>query len=271
MVASALTAEKSSARWLPERLGQLRPYAYHLAAALYLTLLLVADGAGSGATLRQQHALGVATFAFLFAATRFSPPAERRFVWLTVALWTLVELFASGVWGIYHYRLGQVPLFVPPGHGIIYLFGLRAGRTSLMQRNGRLVGRIALALAAIWALAGLTVLPLLSGRLDVAGAIVLPVLAFCILRSEAAPLYAAVFFATSVLEIVGTALGVWTWLPIQPGTHFPQGNPPSVVSAGYCLMDMGMLALLSRWQALALSRAGRALRERSRPSATNTA
>src|SRR5688500_5635691 len=103
----ALGARAFDLRWslgLPRAaLGRLRPYTFHLAFAVFLPLLLALDAAG--ASTRQQYALGLLTLAFLIVAARFSPPAERRQVWLVVVLWGLIELFASLVWGIYVYRL----------------------------------------------------------------------------------------------------------------------------------------------------------------------
>ena len=91
-------------------LKPLGPYTFHITLALYWPILLYADTHIQ--TLTQQHALGLLTFAFLFVATRFSPPTERRQVWLMVGIATCVELFLSQVWGLYQYRWGNVPL--PP-------------------------------------------------------------------------------------------------------------------------------------------------------------
>ena len=30
----------------------------------------------------------------------------------------------SLIWGVYHYRLHNLPMFVPPAHGLVYLAGL---------------------------------------------------------------------------------------------------------------------------------------------------
>src|SRR5688572_27978399 len=146
-------------------LKPLRPYTFHITLALYWPILLYADTQIQ--TLTQQHALGLLTFAFLFVATRFSPRTERRQVWLMVGIATGVELFLSLVWGPYQYRWGNVPLFVPPGHGLLYLFALRATRTPLMIRCGRSVKDVALACATLWAVGGLTVAPLVLGLVGV--------------------------------------------------------------------------------------------------------
>ena len=215
-------------------LGPLKPYAFHIALVIYWPVLLYADARVQA--LAQQYLLGALTFAFLFAATRFSPPSERRQVWLMVGIATCVELFCSVVWGLYRYRWGNVPLFVPPGHGLLYLFAIRAARTPLMASHGRTVGRVALACATVWAIGGLTVGPLVTGRVDVLGALLLPIFVW-LMRKPAAVVYAASFFVTAELELLGTAFGIWTWAAAAPVIHLPAGNPPSVIAGGYCIMD----------------------------------
>src|SRR5271167_3743002 len=41
---------------------------------------------------------------------------------------TLGEIFLSLAWGLYTYRLGNIPLFVPPGHVLMLLLGLALAR-----------------------------------------------------------------------------------------------------------------------------------------------
>ena len=215
-------------------LAALRPYTFHITLALYLPILLYADTRAT--TLTQQHALGVITFAFLFVATRFSPRTERRQVWLMVGIATGVELFLSLVWGLYQYRWGNVPLFVPPGHGLLYLFALRATRTPLMIDRGRSVKHVALACATLWAVGGLTVEPLVWGRVDAFGALFWPIFVV-LMRRPRAVLYAASFFVALELELLGTGFGNWAWAAVAPVIHLPAGNPPSVIAGGYCLLD----------------------------------
>ena len=64
------------------------------------------------------------TWLVLFGAlTRF--PVDRRAQALgVVAFATIGEVTGSLIWGVYHYRLHNLPLFVPPAHGIVYLTGL---------------------------------------------------------------------------------------------------------------------------------------------------
>lgn len=221
-------------------LGRFAPYAFLLGIALYWPLLLYADA--QAGTMAQQHLLGLLTFALLFAATRFSSREERRQVWLLVVIATGVELVLSVGLGLYSYRWDNVPLFVPPGHGLIFLFALRAARTPLVQGARRVVVGSALVAGCLWVAAGLTVIPLLGGRLDVFGLFVLPMFVWFLRRPPAA-MCAAAFFVISELELIGTALGNWTWAETTPVMHLPAGNPPAVVAAGYCVIEIAALRL----------------------------
>lgn len=220
-----------------------RPYALQVGFALYIPFILFVDSRIT--TIYEQYGLGVLTFAVLWFSTRGSPPEERRQVWLLVLVATGFEIVGSLLWGLYRYRFGNVPLYVPPGHGLVYLFGLTSARTPLFLRHGRAICRYALGLATAWAIAGLTVLPLLTGRVDVEGAICLPIFAWFVLRSPRAGMFAAIFFATSMLEIFGTSFGNWRWAAVAPHVGIGAGNPPSVIAGGYCVIDGSVLLVVT--------------------------
>ncbi len=231
---------------LGRRLG---PYRLHLALLAYTPAVLVI--AGHFRALGAQLGLGVATFALLVLCTRTLEPAQRRQVWICVVVATGFEVLGSQVWGVYRYRLGWIPPYVPPGHGLVYLFGLTAPGLPVFQRYGRRASIATLGACCVYALLGLTLLPRFTHRLDVQGALCLPVLAWWILRSRRHPLFAAIFVATLDLELSGTLAGDWQWLAVAPWTHLPSGNPPSAIAGGYCWIDgsvLGVSALIDRWR-----------------------
>jgi len=223
-------------------LARLRPYWLHLYLLVYTPVGLFAD---SRVTAQwQQYVLGLLTFAVLYLAALKAPREQRVQVWTCVAVATCFEIFGSLVWGVYRYRLHNLPLFVPPGHGIVYLFGLLAAQTPVVRRHGRRVAYAVLAVAGTWGLLGVTALPAVTGRMDVQGALCFPVFAYFLLRSPRWPLFAAIFIIVSELEIFGTSFGSWSWMPLAPWTHIPSGNPPSVIAGGYCVIDASVLGAL---------------------------
>jgi hypothetical protein len=188
---------------------------------------------------RQQLALGLATWGVLLLVCRGLPRERVAQVALVVVVATCTEVVGSILWGVYEYRLGNLPAFVPPGHGLVYLTGLRLSECSFVRRRPRPFVLGVLAICFVWTLAGLTVMP----RLDVAGALGAATFAACLLWGRAPTIYAGVFVAVAALEWYGTAVGTWRWAETIPGLGIPDGNPPSGVASGYVLFDVIALAL----------------------------
>jgi hypothetical protein len=223
-------------------LVRLKPYWLFAYVMVFTALGLFADSRVS--SLWQQDALGLLAFSALVLLSLKAPPELRLQAWICVGVATCFEVFASLVWGLYHYRMHNVPLYVPAGHGTVYLFGLMAAQTPLIQRHGRRVAYAVLAAATTWAVLGLTILPLIDGRVDVQGALLLPCLAWFLLRSPRWAVFAGIFVMVAELEILGTSFGNWYWMPYAPWTHIASGNPPSVAAGGYCIIDGTVMAVL---------------------------
>jgi hypothetical protein len=221
---------------------RLKPYSLHAYVMVFTALGLFADSRVTSVV--QQDLLSLLSFAVLFLVALKAPPSLRTQVWICVCIATGYEIFSSLVWGIYHYRFHNIPLYVPAGHGTVYLFGLLAMQTPLIRRHGKRVAYVVLGAATAWALLGVTVLPVLTGRTDVQGALWLPYFAWFMLRSPRWPVFAAIFVIVAELEICGTSFGNWYWVANAPWTHIPSGNPPSVVAGGYCIIDATVLGLM---------------------------
>jgi hypothetical protein len=220
------------------------PRWYALAGPAYLAALLALD---TQAGIDMQRALGVATWLVLLGALRPLRPLARAQALGVVLFATVGEVTGSLVWGVYHYRLHNLPLFIPPAHGLVYLSGLALSRTV----RARVLVAAAAAAAAVWGLLGLTVLP----RFDVAGAIGVPLLLVFLWRSRQRAAYAGVFLVVGALELYGTAIGTWRWAPTLPSLGIPDGNPPSGAASGYVWFDV--MALLAAPGLLALATAVR--------------
>ena len=203
------------------------------AGAAYLAALLALDHFSN---YEEQLALGVLTWAVLFAALSRVSTERLAQTLAVVGFATIGEVTGSLIWGVYHYRLHNLPLFVPPAHGLVYLTGLSLAFT--LRRHTRALVATAAISAAAWGLLGLTVLP----RRDVAGAIGVPLLLVFLLRSRNRAIYASVFLVVAALELYGTAIGTWRWAVRLPGLGIPDGNPPSGVASGYVWFDI--MALL---------------------------
>jgi hypothetical protein len=218
------------------------PRWYAVAGPLYLAALLALD---TQVGLRGQLMLGALTWLALLAALSPLPALARAQALGVVAFATVGEVTGSLLWGVYHYRLHNLPLFIPPAHGVVYLSGLALA--SLAPR--RTLVLLAGAGAVAWGLAGLTVLP----RLDVAGAVGVPLLCLFLWRSRSRAVYAGVFLVVGALELYGTSIGTWRWAVHLPGLGIPDGNPPSGVASGYVWFDV-MALLVAPYLVRAASR-----------------
>jgi hypothetical protein len=224
-----------------------------------LAALLAAD---HFASFHEQLALGALTWLVLLVAglRLLRTPIRRAQLIGVVCFATIGELTGSIVWGVYRYRLHNLPLFVPPAHGLVYLTGLSFA-VALRRHTRTLVVTAALA-ATTWGVLGLTVLP----RRDVAGAVGVPLLLVFLWRSRNRALYASVFLVVASLELYGTALGTWRWAPSLPGLGIPDGNPPSGVASGYVWFDV--MALLVAPALIARARRTRSEGEQPLPRST---
>ena len=211
------------------------PRWYAVALPAYLAGLLALD---TQVSLHGQLALGALTFLVLAVALRPLPPLVRAQAIGVVLFATVGEVTGSLVWGVYHYRLHNLPLFIPPAHGLVYLSGIALSRSL----RARAVVSAAAVGATAWGIAGLTLLP----RADVAGAVGVPLLLVFLWRSRSRATYAGVFLVVAALELYGTSIGTWRWARELPGLGIPDGNPPSGVGSGYVWFDL-MALLVAPW------------------------
>jgi len=181
----------------------------------------------------EQAVLGLTAWVFLVVALRLQPPAVRVQIATLVVVATLLEVIGSIVWGAYRYRLENLPLYVPAGHGLFYLAALRIASLPLLERHARRIVIAVTAGATVWMLYGLARPPLP----DLLGFVTWAIFIRFIVRGRYPLLYAVSFAMTTALELYGTGLGIWRWAPVLPGLMLPAGNPPTGIGAGYAAMD----------------------------------
>jgi hypothetical protein len=225
----------------------------------WLTVVLWLDREGGGVGAWEQRGLGVVTWGVLFVALWGVPPEVRaRTVAQTVvvvAFATVVEYVFSPTLGVYTYRLHNVPAFVPPGHGLVYLSALALGQARVVERHRRTAVVLVLATSGTWAAYGV----LAAARPDALGAFWAACLAVFVLLGPSQPVYLGAFVAVSWLELVGTSLGTWVWATHDPTGVVTIGNPPSGAAGGYGWFDLAGLLLapylLAAWDRLTPGRA----------------
>ena len=209
---------------------------FTLAVVLVFVVLGLAD---RHVDLTGQLGLGFATWLVLLAALRPLSLERRVQTLLVVGVATCMEVVGSILWGVYTYRLHNLPLFVPPGHGLVYLAGISLSETAFVRARPRAFVRAVAVCAAAWGLLGLTALP----RFDLGGAIGVSVFLLFLWKGRAPAIYGGVFFVVLFLELWGTAVGLWQWHAMTPGLGLPMGNPPSGAMSGYVLFDIVAIAV----------------------------
>jgi hypothetical protein len=196
----------------------------------FIALVLPLD---RGIDAWQQTALGLSAWVFLAIALYLQPREVRTQVIVLVAVATVLEVIGSIVWGAYRYRLDNLPIYVPAGHGLFYLSALRAATLPIVRRHERAIVVAVTIGATVYMVRNLIAPPLP----DLLGFVTWAIFIRFIVRGTAPTLYAISFVMTSALELYGTGLGIWRWSPVLPLFMLPAANPPSGVGAGYAAMD----------------------------------
>ena len=98
----------------------------------FLAVLLAVD---TGVDARAQLLLGLAAWVALALALRGVSPLLRTQALVVVVVATCAELVGSILWGVYTYRLENLPSFVPPCHGLVYLAGATIAGAARTRRR----------------------------------------------------------------------------------------------------------------------------------------
>ena len=196
------------------------------------------------ASLERQYVLGGIAFVSLLVMLLGEQREARLQVLVAVAFATWGEHFASIYMGGYTYRFENVPAYVPPGHGMVYLTAIAMARSGLFQRYAREITAFVIVVCGAWAAWGISGLP---EQADALGALMFVIFLGFLFLGRSPMVYLAAFFITTWLELIGTAVGAWKWAAIDPVLGLSQANPPSGVTFWYCIVDsvaMGGAALV---------------------------
>ena len=187
-----------------------------------------------------QLAVGVWTWAlFLVLLARINQQLRLPLM-LCLVISTFGEFCLSLIWGLYGYWLHNVPFFVPPGHVLLFALGL-----TFAPR----FPRWAIVLVCVFA-AGYGLMAFMTSTDTVSAALAILFLAFMAFGSNRR-LYATMFVISLLMELYGTRIGNWVWVPEIPGLPLTSANPPLCVGGLYCALDLCVVnadRLLRRWR-----------------------
>jgi hypothetical protein len=184
--------------------------------------------------LAGQLLVGVAIWAVFFRVLQTSP-GEWRIPFYACLVWaTAGEIFLSLVWGLYTYRLENIPFFIPPGHVLLLYLGFLAAPR---------IPRWFVAAMPVVA-AGYAWFAWLR-QFDTFSILLVGMFLLCMSRAEGRRLYAAMFVIALGLELYGTWVGNWMWHAAVPYWGLTSFNPPLAAGAFYCALDV-LVALTAR-------------------------
>lgn len=194
--------------------------------SLVLATLAVGIAVDAGAAWWAQGAVAAWTWIVLAYIAYRSTPAHRVELVVCVALATLGELFLKDVWGLYTYRLGNLPLFIPPGHAIVYAASVRMSRAVPQWLP-----------AAVVTVFGVYVLYAAVHGFDTFGILWFAAFVGYVTFSANRRLCATLFLFALAIEVYGTRLGGWRYFTVEPWFGLTTTNPPVWVGAIYCTLE----------------------------------
>ena len=149
----------------------------------------------------------------------FSGKQLKKLIILMIFLSYIGELIFCKLLGWYSYRLGNIPLYVPLGHAIVFASGYILSEIEFLKRNDKLVNSMFKFFFSIMFLLlffiGEDLFSLISG-----------ILFFLLIkRKKWQSLYFYIALCVIFIELVGTYNGAWKWKPILYGV-IKTLNPP---------------------------------------------
>ena len=196
-----------------------------IAAIVLATLTLGIPLDASGAHWAQPF-VSAASWTALLTVAALVEAAERRALAACVVLATLGELFLKDVWGLYEYRLGNLPLFIPAGHALVYAAASRFSR----------VAPVWLPRAVVVAFAVIVGYGAWQGY-DTFGLVWFAAFVGYVGLSANPRLCATLFLFAFAIEAYGTALGGWRYYTVEPWFGLTTTNPPVWIGAIYCTLE----------------------------------
>lgn len=198
----------------------------------------------------QLVALVVLIVGFLIIYFRVSKRVREQMIYAVIIGFVGEHLFSIGL-GMYTYRLGNVPLYIPFGHAVVLVAVVYFCKESMVRANKKILEKAFTIFILVYSLSFLVLAN------DIFG-FVMSLLVIFLLRNKPRErlFYLAMYIAVAFLEIIGTTYGCWFW----PETAFDSipflksANPPSGISLFYFLLDLGSLWLYKKRHSIAWAR-----------------
>lgn len=183
----------------------------------------------------------IAIILFFYSMFRYADTRLRKLMFTMVFLSFLGELLFCKVFGMYEYRLADIPVYVPFGHSIVYASGYILSKTDWATRNEKVMRIV---------LPGLISLTLILSGLflnDIFSLILLPLILWLFRRKKWQSVYHYITVCVFFIEIVGTQYQCWTWAP-KIFNYIPSANPPLGAVFFYLCGDVILAKIVDIWK-----------------------
>lgn len=152
---------------------------------------------------------------FLYFANK-----RMRILGITMILVSYIgEILFCKVFGLYTYRMENIPYYVPLGHAIVYLCGLQMTKIKILRHNKELSEKI-----LMWAIILLFSIAIV-GYNDLFTLLFGICFFILIMRKKERLRYYSIAIYVFTIEIIGTQFGCWKWDALLWG-FLPVANPP---------------------------------------------
>ncbi|MCK5902653.1 MAG: hypothetical protein KAG28_05835 [Cocleimonas sp.] len=144
------------------------------------------------------------------------------------------EYLFSQMMGMYHYRFGNIPLWVAFAHGLIFASVFRISHKAWIKQYEQRLQKILLAFAVVYSIFWLVWANDWFGFLCTIG-----FLAVLFTAKKSRLFFLIMFAIVCYIEQLGTATACWYWPETMLGIagSLPSGNPPTGVAVFYFLFD----------------------------------
>lgn len=182
--------------------------------------------------------LAVVYFSLFFF---YSDSKLRRLMTVMVFLSYIGELIFCNLLGMYDYRLGFIPLYVPLGHAIVYASGYVFAHTEWAIKNDKVLKKyFAISFSCLFLFVGIVLNDIFS---LVFGASFF----FLMRRKKWQNLYYFIALCVIFIELVGTYFQCWKWSPKIFG-FIPTINPPMGAVFFYAGGDSLLVKIINYWK-----------------------
>lgn len=165
-------------------------------------------------------------------------PEQRLMPLIFVPFSALGEAVFSLLFGLYTYKFGEIPIYVPFGHAILFTTGILISELPSVIANEKLIQR------ALLALHGGLILGAIIFLGDTLSLIFSVFLVWIMYRKRANNFYLIMGVLVLYIEMIGTWMGCWHWHRHIHGLQTT--NPPMAAFTCYLIADIIVMKLARR-------------------------